>query len=218
MEHTRVVKSQDARANWSSILRSAEAGDTVVIEHYSRPVARLVPVTSNPMASPLATSLLGVVEHLAGHGRRLAAELRTAPLDRVPEYAARLGDTERHLARVIRAVSVEQAEDAGVVHLGAYASAGEDAAAVAERWARIACRDHSWTGLVGARLGDVDGVARALTIANVEPERTWWAPGLTQDEAERVCAALDIPIPEPLVDVDDRIAEAARQRGDTLND
>lgn len=39
----RTMKSKDARANWSAILRDAEHGLTTVIEQYNRPVARIVP-------------------------------------------------------------------------------------------------------------------------------------------------------------------------------
>lgn len=214
MGTTHRIKSKEARASWSSILRAAETGDTVVIELRDRPVARLVPFVANPMDSPMVASLLGMVEHLSGHGRRMAAEVRTQSLRRVPEYAARLQDTEAHLARLIRAVSVDQAGDAGVILLGAYASSHENAAGVAHRWARTACRGHSWTGLLGARVADLDGVAAALTFAAIEPERTLWAPGITQEEAERVCAALDIPVPDPLIDIDERITEAARVRAE----
>lgn len=39
----RTIKSKEARANWSALIRSVEKGETVVIELYDRTVAKLVP-------------------------------------------------------------------------------------------------------------------------------------------------------------------------------
>lgn len=56
----RTVKSKDARASWSDLLRRAENGETTIIEHYNRPVAKLVPILGPLRAT--AHTFKGVTE------------------------------------------------------------------------------------------------------------------------------------------------------------
>ncbi|HLS74094.1 MAG TPA: hypothetical protein VK046_10010 [Actinomycetaceae bacterium] len=37
------MKSSEVRENWRALLDDVEKGETIIIEHYNRPVARLVP-------------------------------------------------------------------------------------------------------------------------------------------------------------------------------
>jgi len=41
---TKRMKSREIRDNWRETLRHVENGGTVVIEHYNRPIARIVPI------------------------------------------------------------------------------------------------------------------------------------------------------------------------------
>lgn len=43
------MKSREVRDNWRETLRHVENGGTVVIEHYNRPIARIVPIEEPTM-------------------------------------------------------------------------------------------------------------------------------------------------------------------------
>ncbi|HEY9370203.1 hypothetical protein [Streptomyces sp.] len=45
------MKSREVRDNWRDVLDHVRAGNEVVIEHYTKPIARIVPIEENAMAS-----------------------------------------------------------------------------------------------------------------------------------------------------------------------
>ncbi|MCP9947297.1 type II toxin-antitoxin system Phd/YefM family antitoxin [Actinomadura madurae] len=49
------MKSREARDNWRETLRHVENGGEVVIEHYNRPIARIVPIEEPAMANTVTT-------------------------------------------------------------------------------------------------------------------------------------------------------------------
>lgn len=42
---TKRMKASEVRANWREVLRHVEGGGTVVVEHYNRPIAQIIPIT-----------------------------------------------------------------------------------------------------------------------------------------------------------------------------
>lgn len=45
----RRMKSRDIRDNWRDVLDYVRAGNEVIIEHYTKPIARIVPIEENAM-------------------------------------------------------------------------------------------------------------------------------------------------------------------------
>lgn len=63
---TKRMKSREVRDNWRETLRHVEGGGTVVIEHYNRPIARIVPIEEPIMTT--TTSYGTFTTHCADSG------------------------------------------------------------------------------------------------------------------------------------------------------
>ncbi|QSB07148.1 hypothetical protein [Natronoglycomyces albus] len=130
---------------------------------------------------------LKYVDMLISDGRQAVHEARTMPLEVVPEYVGHVQSAERYLAKFLVLFSPATRENAG-------------------DWARAAIRGHATMGIAPG--ADRDTFDAALTAAGVDLERQIWAPGLTDAEASVVYPILGRPAPEPLVDIDQRKAQA----------
>lgn len=182
------------------------------------------------MTNPMTPSLQGYARYLINRGRTAAEQARTGPLESAAEYAYQLDQIERDLAKFLLVLGPGpdvRAEEAAL-DIGRYAG-GKHPRTLARAWARLACRGHQ-VGDIGwpddpAVWDAAGGFAAALAAAGVEPERWEWTSGISQAEAEGLCAALGVPAPPALVDVDARVREAqaaddaaARARGEDPDD
>lgn len=93
------MKSREVRDNWSATLRYVGDGGTVIVEQYTRPVARIVPVDEPTMTAPTITLPLPCMtipetaewEALPADQRRQAARDAAAAYDTIAATARRLG-------------------------------------------------------------------------------------------------------------------------------
>lgn len=52
------MKSADVRANWREVLTAVQNGETIEIEHYNRPVARIAPIEETRMTTAVTREAL----------------------------------------------------------------------------------------------------------------------------------------------------------------
>lgn len=191
------IKSGDARAHLSSLLRAAEMGRTTRIERYDRPVARIAPWRPN-LTDPLMANLRHSAHAMAARGRAAAAAIRAG--DSIEAVA--LDAIEADLTELLRALSADE----GPIDIDADARERETRPAAARRWARLACRGHDLQALYADRPHvDYEPASRltgVLAAAGVSEDRYQWTGGVDHDEAARACAALGIATPAPLADID----------------
>lgn len=191
------IKSRDARAHFSTLLRSAEQGRTTRIERYDKPVARVAPWRPN-LTDPLMSSLRHCTRTLTARGRTAAAAIRGGETGEVPTLYA----VEADLTELLRALG----SDEGPINLDGDVHEGESRAEVARRWARLACRGYDLQALYADRPNvDYEPASRlsdVLAAAGVSEDRYQWTGGIDTDEAERACAALGVGSPVPLVNID----------------
>jgi len=53
---TKRMKSRDIRDNWRETLRHVENGGTVIVEHYNKPIARIVPIEEPAVSATTDTA------------------------------------------------------------------------------------------------------------------------------------------------------------------
>ena len=80
---TKHMKSRDIRDNWRDVLDQVRAGTEIVVEHYNKPIARIVPIQE-----PAMTAITLTRENVAawlGEDHGLSEEGLSALVNRVTE-------------------------------------------------------------------------------------------------------------------------------------
>jgi antitoxin (DNA-binding transcriptional repressor) of toxin-antitoxin stability system len=202
----RTMKSKDVRANWAAIRRAAEQGRTTIIEHYDRPVARLVPY-NDPATVHYRIQIKFFAERLVERARRHAASMRTSLRDKdrtVLWHAwAALDGPEDDLAALFAEIgyaSYRQNNTYALLrdelpeplldldrHRGdkweadQYAPYSDNSLAVV--WARLACRGHALQEIFSRVDPDWDPLAPGVRWGAADERGT--------TRAERIAAALE---------------------------
>lgn len=69
---TNHMKSNEIRQQWREVLADVQAGGTIVVEHYNRPIARITPMEPDMSAADTietaTESLAGIAEHIRVNG------------------------------------------------------------------------------------------------------------------------------------------------------
>lgn len=197
------MKSKAVRANWAEVLRRAEGGETITIEHYNRTVARLVPNRDSNLDRALHQTIQ--------HARRHADHARACNLHETHEYASTLTEVEMVISMM-------------VTHLTPWADAATHLRAV-----RVATREHYLPSLMMQMSGTwrevEDRWENALYAVGADVNRIQIIGGITHAEAVAACDQLGIPAPDQPVSISGRIQEsldASRQdaidRGENPDD
>lgn len=111
------IKSRAARDEWKAVLADVQAGETIIIEHYNRPIAKIIPYEETTMKlTDIAADIARDNDADYDETLRLVEELaiQNAAAEGAPDGPAPV-EVDEDAAQTIREAYTVMAQDAAEI-------------------------------------------------------------------------------------------------------